>query len=100
MNQAELRQSLDSYLAIKEALGFRSQPTRILLHDFLRFVESRGISEPIRAQTAVDWACDASSTRGASGQVQRLSSGPRVSFIPARGRARDGGPGSQAIDWL
>jgi integrase/recombinase XerD len=73
MNQTELRQYLDSYLAIKEALGFKSQPTRILLRDFLRFVESRGSSEPLRAQIAVDWACDASSTRGASGQVQRLS---------------------------
>jgi integrase/recombinase XerD len=73
MNQTELRQYLDSYLAIKEALGFKSQPTRILLRDFLRFVESRGIPEPLRAQIAVDWACDASSTRGASGQVQRLS---------------------------
>jgi len=73
MNQTELQQCLDSYLAIKEALGFKIQPTRILLRDFLRFVESRGISEPLRAQVAVDWACDASSTRGASGQVQRLS---------------------------
>jgi integrase len=73
MNLTELRQCLDSYLAIKEALGFKIQPTRILLHDFLRFVENRGISEPLRAQIAVDWACDASSARGASGQVQRLS---------------------------
>lgn len=73
MNQRELRQCLDSYLAIKDALGFKTQPTRILLHDFLRFVESRGTPEPIRAQTAVDWACGVSSTRGGGGQVQRLS---------------------------
>jgi len=73
MNQTELRQCLDSYLAIKDALGFKTQPTRILLHDFLRFVESRGTPEPIRAQTAVDWASGVSSTRGGGGQVQRLS---------------------------
>jgi integrase/recombinase XerD len=73
MNQTELQQCLVSYLAIKEALGFKIQPTRILLRDFLRFVESRGISEPLRGQVAVDWACDASSPRGVSGQVQRLS---------------------------
>jgi site-specific recombinase XerD len=73
MNQTELRQCLDSYLAVKDALGFKTQPARILLRDFLHFVESRSISEPIRAQTAIDWACDASSTCGASGQVQRLS---------------------------
>ena len=42
MNQTELRQCLDSYLAIKDALGLKTQPTRILLDDFLRFVESRG----------------------------------------------------------
>jgi site-specific recombinase XerD len=36
-------------------------------------VETQGISGPISAQVAIDWACQASTNRGSSGQARRLS---------------------------
>ena len=57
MNTELLQRSLTAYLAIRDALGFRRQPTTALLTDFVQYVRTHNPSGPIRAQLAVDWAC-------------------------------------------
>lgn len=73
MTAGELNARLDSYLAVRSALGFRLQAEKTLLHSFVQFLESRGELHPIRAQMAVEWACSSSTTRGGAGQAARLS---------------------------
>ena len=73
MNKNDLQRSLDSYLAIREALGFKMHTTRILLTDFVDYLYTNNISGPIRAQVAIDWATSGSTTRGPGGQAARLS---------------------------
>jgi len=73
MTAAELNARLDSYLAIRTALGFRLQAERTLLRSFVQFLESKGELNPIRARMAVEWAYSSSTTRGGSGQATRLS---------------------------
>jgi len=73
MTAAELNACLDSYLAIRSALGFRLQAEGTLLRSFIEFLDSRGELHPIRAQIALEWAYSSSATRGGSGQATRLS---------------------------
>jgi integrase len=73
MSRPDLHRYLDTYLSVREALGFQMRAERTLLRDFVRFVENAQVSGPICAQLAVDWACASSSTRGTSGASQRLS---------------------------
>jgi hypothetical protein len=73
MSQPDLHLHLDSYLSVREALGFQMRAERTLLRGFVHFVENAQVSGPIRAQLAVDWACASSSKRGTSGASQRLS---------------------------
>jgi integrase/recombinase XerD len=73
MIKEDLQRSLDSYLAIREALGFRMQPTKILLMDFVQYLSAQNLTGPIRMQTAIDWATSGSATRGPAGQAARLS---------------------------
>jgi integrase/recombinase XerD len=73
MTEASLRTRLDAYLALREALGIPIRASRKLLLDFVTYLETHGDGKPIRAQQAVDWACGASATCGASGQSSRLS---------------------------
>jgi integrase/recombinase XerD len=73
MSQADLHLHLDMYISVREALGFQMRAERTLLRDFVRFVEHSQPSGPIRAQTALDWASAASTTRGTGGASQRLS---------------------------
>jgi integrase/recombinase XerD len=73
MTPATLHGHLDSYLSLREALGFQIRVERTLLRDFVQFLETTHVSGPIRAQLAVDWACASSSKRGAGGAPQRLS---------------------------
>ena len=73
MNAADLPLHLDSYLSLREALGFQMRVERTLLRDFVQFIETARVSGPIRAQLAIDWACALSSKRGAGGASQRLS---------------------------
>ena len=72
MTPANLHFHLDSYLSLREALGFQMRIERTLLRDFVQFIETAHVSGPIRAQLAVDWACASSSKRGAGGAPQRL----------------------------
>lgn len=73
MSQPDLHLHLDMSISVREALGFQMRAERTLLRDFVRFVENSQPSGPIRAQTAVDWASAASTTRGTGGASQRLS---------------------------
>jgi hypothetical protein len=73
MTPADLQLHLDSYLSLREALGFQMRVKRPLLRDFVQFIEPAHVSGPIRAQLAVAWACASSSKRGAGGAPQRLS---------------------------
>jgi integrase/recombinase XerD len=73
MSRPDLHLYLDTYLSVREALGFQMRAERTLLRDFVRFVENAQVSDSICAQLAVDWACASSSTRGTSGASQRLS---------------------------
>lgn len=73
MTKDDLQRRLDSYLAIRDALGFRMQPTRILLMDFVQYLNGLNLTGPIRAQAAIDWATSGSVTRGPGGQAARLS---------------------------
>ena len=73
MNTDILQRSLTAYLAIREALGFRRQPTAHLLTDFVGSVMTHNHAEPIRAQLAVDWACSGSVSRTGGAHAARLT---------------------------
>src|SRR6516225_4534606 len=66
---------LESYPAVREALGYSVRAQRKLLGEFLDFVADRpkGAAGPIRAEWALDWACMFSPRRGIGGQAGRLS---------------------------
>ena len=73
MSHPSIHLHLDTYLSVREALGFQMRAECTLLRDFVGFVESQGDGGPIRAQCAVDWACASSAQRGRRGAAQRLS---------------------------
>lgn len=73
MNAKELQNHLDIYLAVRAALGFKDLALKKLLFDFVKYVISNNIYQPIRAKSVVDWACNSSATCGVSGQALRLS---------------------------
>lgn len=73
MNKEALLDSVNSYLAIKEVLGFKVYSTKILLMDFVDYVSKLNFSGFISAQIAIDWACVSSKKRGIAGQTARLS---------------------------
>jgi hypothetical protein len=54
MTAVELNARLDSYLAVRSALGFRLQAERTLLCSFIQFLDSKAELHPIRAQMAVE----------------------------------------------
>jgi integrase/recombinase XerD len=73
MSAAVLETHLVAYLSLREALGFQIRAEKLLLPEFVAFIQAQGITGPIRAHLALDWACQASAQRGASGAAQRLS---------------------------
>lgn len=73
MNATFLDTQLVAYLSLREALGFQMRAENILLPDFVAFVKAQGITGPIRAQLAFEWACQTSASRGPSGAARRLS---------------------------
>lgn len=73
MTQFNWKQRMDAYLALREALGFSNHAARLLLQDFVNYLEQQQLTPPFRAQWALDWACAASARRGVSGQSARLS---------------------------
>jgi integrase/recombinase XerD len=62
-----------AYLSLREALGFQIRAEKLLLPEFVAFVQAHGNTGPIRAQLALEWACQGAAHRGASGAAQRLS---------------------------
>jgi integrase/recombinase XerD len=68
----DLTRRLDTYVALRIALGFSMHMERYVLEDFVRFVQEHG-AVPIRAQTAVAWACQQEKRRGRTAQAQRLT---------------------------
>jgi integrase/recombinase XerD len=73
MNANLIDTQLVAYLSLREALGFQMRAERILLPEFVVFVNAQGLTGPIRTQTALEWACQGSTRRGASGAARRLS---------------------------
>lgn len=73
MNARALESRLEQYLAVRSALGYRDYFLRNLLQDFVRYVIARHQKGPIRAKTAVDWACATSGRNSASRLAYRLS---------------------------
>lgn len=73
MNATWLETQLVAYLSLCEALGFQMRAEKILLPDFVAFVQAQGTPGPIRARLAVEWACQTSASRGPSGAARRLS---------------------------
>jgi integrase/recombinase XerD len=72
MSATELGDHLQRYLAVRSALGYRNYALRNLMQDFVRYVAAHE-QGPIRARTAVDWACATAGRNGASRLAYRLS---------------------------
>jgi integrase/recombinase XerD len=73
MNATELEDHLQRYLAVRSALGYRNYALRNLMQDFVRYVIAVHGGGPIRARTAVNWACATAGRNGASRLAYRLS---------------------------
>ncbi len=72
MRDSDLFSQVDRYVKLRRALGHQDFGLERQLKDFVRFVEERGEVGPIRALTAVDWACAPSPNRGLNGQRLRF----------------------------
>ena len=72
MGTVELPFFLDGYLALRRSLGFAMRSEERRLRSFLTFVAARPSEGPIRAATALEWACSTPRC-GPSGRAQRLS---------------------------
>ena len=57
MNAHFLEIQLTAYLSLREALGFQMRAEKILLPEFVAFVQAQDPTGPLRAHWAVDWAC-------------------------------------------
>jgi integrase/recombinase XerD len=73
VNDFDWNRKMEAYLALREALGFFNHAVRLLLQDFVNYLQQNQLTPPIRAQWAVDWACAVSPQRGISGKSVRLS---------------------------
>jgi integrase/recombinase XerD len=73
MNASFLDTQLTAYLGLREALGFQMRAEKILLPEFVAFIQAHDITGPLRAQVALDWACSGCAHRGPSGSARRLS---------------------------
>jgi integrase len=73
MNADFLDTQLVAYLRLREALGFQMRAEKSLLPEFVAYVQAHHNGCVIRAQMALEWACQASTRRGASGAARRLS---------------------------
>ncbi len=72
MNSENLFLRVEAYVALRHALGYVVTSEEKLLKDFVRFVEAHGVTGPLRAHMAVEWACQPSPRRGPAGQASRL----------------------------
>jgi hypothetical protein len=72
MRTDDLLLRVECYVAVRKALGYAVRSEEKLLKDFVQFLELNGASSPIRAQTAIEWACAPAPGRGPSGEASRL----------------------------
>ena len=72
MNVNELLLQVECYVGFRKAIGYTVHSEEKLLKDFVAFLLPGTVHDPIRAQTAVDWACTPSPGRGLAGQASRL----------------------------
>lgn len=72
MNVNDLLLQVECYVGLRKAIGYTVHSEEKLLKDFVDFVAPGTVHGPIRAQTAVDWACTPSAGRGPAGQASRL----------------------------
>ena len=72
MSAKDLFLRVECYVGLRQALGYVVTSEEKLLKDFVCFVEAQMVAGPIRAQTALDWACMPSPRRGLAGQTSRL----------------------------
>ena len=68
MTRADMQNHLDRYLEWRRALGFEMRIEGRLLQDFLTFLQSRTLGEPLIAQSAIDWACSRGGSKWQSGR--------------------------------
>jgi integrase len=73
MNADFLDTQLVAYLSVRQALGFQMQAETVLLREFVGFVKTQEHTGSIRAQMALEWACQESMHRGPGGAARRLS---------------------------
>src|SRR5262245_49400627 len=73
MTEHELTAHLDTYLQLRATLGFRGQLEPSLLRAFVQFVTHRAPGQPLRAASAVEWACLSSQAGPRRSAAQRLS---------------------------
>jgi hypothetical protein len=73
VTKATLQSRLDVYLELRRSLGYKTSVQEHALRDFLDYLANHSQQDPIRAETAVDWARQAS---------ERCSDRPRHSSSP------------------
>ena len=73
MNADFLDAQLVAYLSLRETLGFQTRAEKTLLPEFVAFVKTQQHTGPIRAEMALEWACQESMRRGPGGAARRLS---------------------------
>ena len=72
MNLPDLLLRVECYVGLRRAIGYTVRYEEKLLKDFVQFLASQNPSSPIRAQTAIDWACAPTPRRGPAGRASRL----------------------------
>lgn len=72
MTLAALRLQVEAYLNLRRSLGFHTPPVAHNLRELLEYVEARGFSWPIHAQTILEWIDAAAAHCGLPGQRMRL----------------------------
>ena len=72
MSPRDLPLHLDASRGVRQALGVQLRAERTLRRQCVRSIETHAAAGPIRAYRAVDWACAASTQRGASEAAQRV----------------------------
>jgi len=60
MNTDFLETQLVAYLRLRQALGFQMRAERVLLPEFVAFLQAQALTGPIRAQLALEWASQTS----------------------------------------
>ena len=73
MHTDVLETQLVAYLSLREALGFQMRAEKIILPEFVAYVKAQEHTGPLRAQLALEWACQVSAHRGPGGAARRLS---------------------------